>query len=65
MPKQKTNKSVAKRVKVTASGRIKMSRPSRGHLKSSKSPGRRRGLRKRIMLDKKFEKAAKKLLGLC
>ena len=65
MPKQKTNKSVAKRVKVTARGRIKMSRPSRGHLKSAKSSGQLRRMRKRILLDKKFEKAAKKLLGLC
>jgi large subunit ribosomal protein L35 len=64
MPKQKTNKSVAKRVKVTANGRIKISRPSRGHLKSAKSSSQLRGLRKRIILNKSFEKAAKKLLGL-
>lgn len=64
MPKQKTNKSVAKRVKVTAKGHIKHSRPMRGHLKSSKSAGRIRGLRSRRLLDKSFEKAARKLLGL-
>ena len=64
MPKFKTNKSVAKRVKVTASGRFKHSRASRGHLKSTKSSKRLRGLRKRKMLSKSFEKHARRLLGL-
>jgi large subunit ribosomal protein L35 len=64
MPKLKTNKSVAKRVKLTAKGKIKRRRPMRGHLKSRKSPNRIRGLRQSRLLNKSFEKAAKKLLGL-
>lgn len=64
MPKQKTNKSVAKRVKVTARGKIKISRPSRGHLKSTKSPKRIRSLRKKLILSKGFERAARRLLGM-
>jgi large subunit ribosomal protein L35 len=63
MPKAKTNKSAAKRIKMTASGRFKRNRPMKGHLKSTKSPKRRRHLRKAMMLDKSFEKIARRLLG--
>jgi large subunit ribosomal protein L35 len=64
MPKMKTNKATAKRVKVTGKGKIKRSRPMRSHLKSRKSPKRLRGLRKARMLDKKYVKSAMHLLGL-
>jgi large subunit ribosomal protein L35 len=64
MPKMKTNKSVAKRVKLTARGRLKHWRPMRGHLKSTKSSKRLRGLRKSMLIPKQFEKTAKRLLGM-
>ena len=42
MPKQKTHKGLSKRVKVTASGKVKHSRAGGGHLMSSKNAKRRR-----------------------
>ena len=42
MPKQKTHKGLRKRVKVTASGKIKHKRAFGGHLMSSKTAKRRR-----------------------
>jgi large subunit ribosomal protein L35 len=40
----KTRKAVAKRFKLTASGKVMRSRAGRRHLLSSKSPDRRRSL---------------------
>jgi large subunit ribosomal protein L35 len=42
MPKQKTHKGLSKRVKVTASGKVKHKRTGGGHLMSGKSAKRRR-----------------------
>ncbi len=44
----KTKKSVAKRFKITATGKVMRSRAGRRHLLQSKSPGRRRSLRKPV-----------------
>jgi large subunit ribosomal protein L35 len=44
MPKLKTHKGLAKRVKITASGKIKHKRAGMGHLMSGKSAKRRRRL---------------------
>lgn len=52
MPKKKTNKSAAKRVRVTASGKLKYSKAGSGHLLSSKSRKRKRNLRKAGILAK-------------
>jgi large subunit ribosomal protein L35 len=46
MPKQKTHKGMKKRYKVTASGKIKHRKRGRGHILSSKSPKRKRHLRR-------------------
>ena len=45
MPKQKTRKAVAKRFKITGSGKVKRSSAGRGHLLSCKSAKRKRQLR--------------------
>jgi large subunit ribosomal protein L35 len=45
MPKQKTHKGLAKRVKVTANGKVKHRRAGAGHLMSGKNAKRRRRLR--------------------
>ena len=42
MPKQKTHKGLSKRVKVTATGKVKRKRTGGGHLMSSKNAKRRR-----------------------
>ncbi|MDB5337509.1 MAG: ribosomal protein [Planctomycetaceae bacterium] len=51
MPKQKTHKGMKKRFKVTASGKIKHKSAFRGHILSSKSPKRKRGLRQDNVVD--------------
>jgi len=46
MPKLKTKKGVAKRFKVTKSGKVKMSKSNRRHILTSKPHKRKRHLRK-------------------
>ena len=50
MPKQKTHKGIRKRVKVTASGKIKHRRTGGGHLLSHKSSKKRRGINKTTLM---------------
>ncbi len=64
MPKMKTNKSVAKRVKLTARGKLLRHRTSGGHLKSRKSNKRLRKLRKACLVHPRFARCAKAMLGL-
>ncbi|MFN7803514.1 MAG: 50S ribosomal protein L35 [Planctomycetaceae bacterium] len=45
MPKQKTHKGIKKRYKLTATGKAKHRKSSRGHLLSGKSANRKRHLR--------------------
>ena len=45
MPKQKAHKGLLKRVRVTASGRVKFARAGAGHLLSHKPGSKRRQLR--------------------
>jgi large subunit ribosomal protein L35 len=56
MPKQKTKKSIAKRFRRTASGKIKRSSSSRGHLFTNKSPKQRRRLRASGLVSKAEQK---------
>ena len=46
MPKMKTNKSVAKRFKITGSGKVKRHRAFKSHILTKKSQKRKRRLRK-------------------
>jgi large subunit ribosomal protein L35 len=59
MPKpiarSKTKKAVAKRFKVTASGKVLRAHASRRHLLSSKSAKRKRNLAKAAVVDKTDE----------
>jgi large subunit ribosomal protein L35 len=48
----KTKKSVAKRFKVTARGKVLRARAGKRHLLASKSPKRRRGLGTAKLVDK-------------
>ena len=63
MPKQKTRKSIAKRVKVTARGKVLRRHPGVGHLRSSKSSKLKRHQRKDVLVYEAFAKQAKKLLA--
>jgi large subunit ribosomal protein L35 len=64
MPKQKTNKAVAKRFKVTKSGKVKRGKPGRRHLLSVKTAKQRRQLRRKEVLGSEEAFKIKKLLGL-
>ncbi|MFH1228409.1 MAG: 50S ribosomal protein L35 [Planctomycetota bacterium] len=50
MPKMKTNKAVAKRIKVTGTGKLMRHRQGKSHLLSSKSAKRRRHLRQATLI---------------
>lgn len=64
MPKQKTNKAIAKRVKVTARGKIKHKAAGAGHLKSRKSNKQLRSFRKDRDIAPGFAKMVRSQLGL-
>jgi large subunit ribosomal protein L35 len=62
MPKEKTHKGLAKRVKVTAKRKIKGHKAGKGHLLSSKNAKQRRRLRGTLLFTGPF--AAKALREL-
>ena len=64
MPKMKTNKAVAKRIKVTGTGKLMRRKPGAGHLKSCKTPSQLRRFRKGQTLARGIAKTARKMLGL-
>ncbi|MEI8345447.1 MAG: 50S ribosomal protein L35 [Candidatus Omnitrophota bacterium] len=62
MGKLKTNKSVAKRFRVTKSGKFKMMRGGKRHLLEGKSPKRKRQLRKSGLVSPAMQKQIRRLL---
>lgn len=63
MPKLKTKKGIAKRFKLTKSGKIKYHACGKSHLASSKKTARLRTLRKpRTLSDNKQAKYLKRML---
>jgi large subunit ribosomal protein L35 len=64
MPKMKTDKGAAKRIKVTASGRLRRRKAFRGHNFEKKNSVRMRRLAREADLAKGDEKAARQMLGL-
>ena len=63
MPKQKTHKGLSKRVKITASGKVRYKRTGSGHLMSSKNAKRRRHISGCSTLAGGGAKTAKIMLG--
>ena len=57
--KAKTRKSVAKRYKITGSGKIKRMKPGKRHILTKKSRKRKRNLGKSTLVDKSMEKTIK------
>jgi ribosomal protein L35 len=55
---------VAKRVKLTARGKLMRHRPGAGHLKSRKSNKQLRRMRKACLVAPGFARQAKAMLGL-
>ena len=64
MPKQKTNKSILKRVKITGTGKMTRRSPGSSHLKSRKSSKRLRRFREAKPFDTTFAKQAKRMIGM-
>jgi large subunit ribosomal protein L35 len=62
MPKMKTKRAAAKRVRVTASGRLKRSRGWKRHKLEAKAPKRRARLRKATLVDRADEPRLKTLV---
>jgi len=62
MPKKKTKKGAAKRVKVTGTGKFARKKSGAGHLLRKKKSKRKRKLRKDALVSKSFEKEMKNLL---
>jgi len=63
MPKKKTYKTVAKRFKKTATGKITYSKAGTGHLLSSKTRKQKRNLRSKGVLSKPETRRVSKLLS--
>jgi large subunit ribosomal protein L35 len=64
MPKMKTHRGAAKRIKVSGSGRIMRKQAGRGHLKLAKGNDRFRRLKGDTDLAPGDAKVAKRMLGL-
>ena len=62
MPKKKTKKSAAKRFRRTGGGRLKYGKPGRGHLLTSKTTKRKRGLRATGILSRTEERRINTLI---
>ncbi len=60
--KIKTHSSSKKRFRVTANGRVKRSKAYTSHLFNSKSPKRKRNLRKQVVADSTNEKVIKRMI---
>jgi large subunit ribosomal protein L35 len=63
MPKMKTNKSVAKRFKVTGSGKVKRGHAFMSHILTKKTAKRKRKLRKSTIAAPGDAKRMKRMLG--
>ena len=63
MPKVKTHRAARKRMKLTATGRIKKRSAFTSHLLSNRSSKRKRQLRKGSILSERDTKNIKKLIS--
>jgi large subunit ribosomal protein L35 len=62
MPKMKTNRGAAKRLKVTGTGKVMRRKAFASHILTSKSTKRKRGLRLATGVDSANIKMVRKLL---
>jgi large subunit ribosomal protein L35 len=63
MPKMKTNRGAAKRLRKTASGKIKRMRANKSHILTKKAQKRKRRLRTATLVSKSDEKRMRRLLA--
>jgi large subunit ribosomal protein L35 len=64
MPKMKTDKGAAKRIKVTGTGRLRRRKAFRNHLFEKKTSERMRRLGRETEIAKADEKATRRMLGI-
>lgn len=62
MPKLKTNRSAAKRFKLTGTGKLKRSKANKNHILTKKTTKRKRNLRKAALADVTNVKVMKKIM---
>ena len=62
MPKMKTKRAAAKRLKITGTGRLKRNRSWKRHKLEAKPPKRKRRLRKAVLVAKVDEPRLKRLV---
>jgi large subunit ribosomal protein L35 len=62
MPKMKTNRGAAKRLRKTASGKIRRMRANKSHILTKKSTKRKRRLRSATLTAKADERRMNRLL---
>ncbi len=63
MPKLKTNKGLAKRIRVSSKGKIKRRKAFAGHLMSGKTGNRKRKLKRTELVSKGFTRTLLRALG--
>lgn len=64
MPKMKTHKGTAKRVKITSTGKLMRRRAFGGHFLSGKSESRKRNIAKGAEITGKIARNIKRALGV-
>ena len=64
MPKMKTHRGAAKRIKVSGSGRLRRLNANKNHILEKKSSTRKRRLGKMSEVDSANSKAIRKQLGI-
>jgi large subunit ribosomal protein L35 len=62
MPKMKSHSGASKRFKKTGSGKLRGRHANSSHILEKKSPKRKRGFRKDVVISKADEKTVRKLL---
>ncbi|MEZ0536174.1 50S ribosomal protein L35 [Caldicellulosiruptoraceae bacterium PP1] len=62
MPKMKTHRGTAKRIKISGSGKYLRKKAGKSHLLSSKTRKRKRNLKKTAVVNSVSQNAMKKLL---
>jgi large subunit ribosomal protein L35 len=62
MPKMKTNRAAAKRLKRTGSGKLRRHRANKSHILTKKTSKRKRRLRQGTLVDKADEGRMNRLL---
>jgi large subunit ribosomal protein L35 len=64
MPKMKTRRAAAKRFRVTGTGALRRRKQGKGHLLTSKTRKRKRGLRQSTLVSPQDSKRVKRVLGI-